>query len=139
MPLPLLNNAGPLAPDARGMTPPLMRAMAHVGFSVAIGDTTDEGQWDTNKLTVESEIREALSHITASSGSNTSTPFIPITAIDAAELLRLQFQTMLDELPSKSLEDTFTDLKTLAENCVYISAMLERYVTGNEADEGRNP
>jgi hypothetical protein len=138
MPLPLLNVNGPSHTEARGITPPLMRAMAHVGFSVAVGDQATDENWDEKRAFVLAELREARGHL-APGNVTEGNPFVSTPAVEASTLLGEQFDTLITELNDMNRETTFTDLKTLAENCTYISALLERHVTGNDADEGRNP
>ncbi len=141
MSLELLNLNGPEQTEATGMTPPLMRAICHVGFAVGLGDRAEDNDWDVVNALIVVEIDEAKRHLGPSGVSSISdgNPYIPASAISAVTLLYDQFSELVGSLPDMDREAVFADLKVLAENCAYIAAMLERFVTGNQADEGRNP
>jgi hypothetical protein len=143
MMLPRLNENGPQHSEARGINPPIVRAMMHIGYAVAIANITPEEDWaDTHRLATCDEIREALGHLRASNAQGFDpSPFISEQAIRQLNQLADQFELVIDNIsdPEAQKEDIFAQLTVLADNAAYISAVAENYVIGNGADEGRNP
>jgi len=120
------------------MIPPLLRVVNHLGFAIAFTDAIAEGEWENSRSTIIDELQEASNHLTFDLEID-PTPFIPATAIAMCTTLGDQFPTLMEAIPNLTQEEAFTELKTLTENCVYVAAVLERFITGDDADEGRNP
>jgi hypothetical protein len=124
--------------DARGINPPLVRCAAHIGFAFALTGKSSDAEWTENKTSVKEELDECIRHLQANTDFE-PTPFIGQTAIDKLGDLRAQFNGLTTDMDGLERLEMFTELATLANNLAYVSAFLERAVTGNDADEGRNP
>ena len=138
--LPRLNPAEAHYSDARGINPPMMRAMCHIGYAIGKTEATSEDAWGIARGTIIDELREAQRHLAATEAQGFSaSPFLSPMAIQRLNVVGEQVNEMVVSAQESNKADTFRDLTMLAENMTYTSALAENYVIGSGADEGRNP
>ena len=139
MTLARLNTVGPHSTEAAGIIPPMMRAMVHIGYAIAVADSVSDEEWlASGRPRAVDEGAEAFSHLNGAHSID-MTPFISGEAIRHIGTIKEQLSTLPELLSAGTRADAFEALGILADNMAHISAVAENYLTGGSADEGRNP
>lgn len=139
MTLQRLNTIGPRQAEAQGIMPPMMRAMVHIGYAIAVADNTTDAEWTEEPIQrALEEIQEAFKHINSAHAVDL-TPFISPSAITSTAVIKEQLSEVPEVINNSTRREAFNSLAVLADNMTYIAAVAENYLTGGSADEGRNP
>ena len=139
MALQRLNIVGPLHQEATGIVPPMVRAMMHLGYAIAVADgAAEEGTLEEKRPTIIAEVREAFGHLNSAHAVDL-TPFISAQAIREIGAIKEQLSEAPEAMTDMTQAELFDAVSVLADNMAYISAVAENYLTGGSADEGRNP